>query len=477
VDIEAALLQAIRETPEDDTPRLALGDWLMEQPEAVQQARGEFIHLQCRLAKMPSYEPQRPALEAREKALKEEHAEAWLDGLTAFVEPNAWTFERGMLGLDLQGPQPWLSPEDLAWLADWQWADRLVLRDFDDVPEQWLSSAALSGITSLACSGPGARTAIHVLVRGGLSCLRVLGVSHAPVTDEDVKKLVASPAMGHLTNLSLCATHVTCAGLVALARSPSVIGLRSLDLSLTPVGREGVLALASSPHLSGLTTLFLIQPEGTERIRTYRIGDAVAGALVESGQLRHLKKLALHRCGVGPEGMRALTGSSSLSRLAFLYLSGPAIGDRGARLLASSPSLCRLAELSLCGCGITAGGVASLAQSSNLRQLRGLVLRSNPLKSAGAKALASSPHLGQLLYLNLEETRCDDDGVASLASSPYLAGLTEMDLSGNAITERGARLLASPASFQHLHALTFRYNLINDSGRDALRARFGDCFW
>jgi uncharacterized protein (TIGR02996 family) len=73
VDLEAALLDAIRETPEDDTPRLALADWLLEQPEPVAEARGEFIHLQCRLKRLPDYEPEWLELSERAEALLEQH--------------------------------------------------------------------------------------------------------------------------------------------------------------------------------------------------------------------------------------------------------------------------------------------------------------------------------------------------------------------------------------------------------------------
>jgi uncharacterized protein (TIGR02996 family) len=43
----AGLLQAIRDSPDDDTPRLVYADWLDEQGEAV---RAEWIRLHCRLA-------------------------------------------------------------------------------------------------------------------------------------------------------------------------------------------------------------------------------------------------------------------------------------------------------------------------------------------------------------------------------------------------------------------------------------------
>jgi uncharacterized protein (TIGR02996 family) len=465
VDIEAALLAAIRETPDDDTPRLALGDWLMEQPEAVQQARGELIHLQCRLARLPGYDPERPALEAREKALREEHTEAWLDGLSAFVHPGAWMFERGMLGLSLHGPQVWVSPEDLAWLADWQWVDRIALRDFEDVPEDWLSSPALSGITSLDCSGEAARTVIGVLARGGLRGVRALGVLNCPLTDGEVETLANSPAMSRLRRLSLCGTDVTSSGLASLTRSARAIGLRALEvITWLPFDGEGAVAFASSPHLSELTSLKLasLHDVGSEWIRS----------LVS--HLRHLQKLSLNRCGIGPEAIQALTRSHALSRLTSLELVGEAIGERGARLLASSPSLCRLTELSLIACGINAAGATALAQSSNLQHLRLLSLQCNPLYATGVKALAASPYLQQLQSLNLGRTDCNDAGVVALASSPFLTNLTDLDLSLNDFDRRGAAALASSAFLHRLHKLDRIGTLLPPNEQEALRARFGD---
>ena len=43
-----AFLQAIRDSPDDDTPRLVFADWLTENGDAD---RGEFIRVQCELAR------------------------------------------------------------------------------------------------------------------------------------------------------------------------------------------------------------------------------------------------------------------------------------------------------------------------------------------------------------------------------------------------------------------------------------------
>jgi uncharacterized protein (TIGR02996 family) len=45
---EDEFLEAIRQNPDDDTPRLVYADWLEERDDP----RGEFIRIQCQLANM-----------------------------------------------------------------------------------------------------------------------------------------------------------------------------------------------------------------------------------------------------------------------------------------------------------------------------------------------------------------------------------------------------------------------------------------
>src|SRR5262245_44894995 len=81
----AALLAAIRQTPEDDAPRLVYADWLDEhgQPE-----RAEFIRVQCELARRND-----PALRRREAELLAAHHDALAGPLAA---PHLrFRFERG----------------------------------------------------------------------------------------------------------------------------------------------------------------------------------------------------------------------------------------------------------------------------------------------------------------------------------------------------------------------------------------------
>jgi uncharacterized protein (TIGR02996 family) len=57
---DEAFLRAILDNPDDDTPRLVYADWLEEQGDP----RGEFIRLQCLLARMPYDDPARREAES-----------------------------------------------------------------------------------------------------------------------------------------------------------------------------------------------------------------------------------------------------------------------------------------------------------------------------------------------------------------------------------------------------------------------------
>src|SRR5262245_3628070 len=82
---EEALLQAIRDDPEDDAPRLVYADWLEEhrQPE-----RAEFIRVQCELAGCPAEPGRLRELQERESALLNAHEKSWLEPLARILDPS-----------------------------------------------------------------------------------------------------------------------------------------------------------------------------------------------------------------------------------------------------------------------------------------------------------------------------------------------------------------------------------------------------
>src|SRR4051812_23231024 len=76
-----ALVQAILHAPDDDAPRLVYADWLDETGDAD---RAEFIRVQCRMARLPFYDPSYAELDRRSRALLAVHQAEWrLPGLAA----------------------------------------------------------------------------------------------------------------------------------------------------------------------------------------------------------------------------------------------------------------------------------------------------------------------------------------------------------------------------------------------------------
>jgi uncharacterized protein (TIGR02996 family) len=88
---DEAFLEAILANLEDDTPRLVYADWLTDRDDP----RGEFIHVQCLLARMTEDDPRRTALEDRESELLNRHQDDWLGTLRPLL--SGWTFRRGFL--------------------------------------------------------------------------------------------------------------------------------------------------------------------------------------------------------------------------------------------------------------------------------------------------------------------------------------------------------------------------------------------
>jgi len=107
MSLDERFLQAIIENPDDDAPRLVYADWLEERGDP----RGEFIRVQCQLARLPDNDSARPAFVQREHDLLAAHEEQWVAPLRPllFDQPlptdefcpplmeRAWQFRRGFV--------------------------------------------------------------------------------------------------------------------------------------------------------------------------------------------------------------------------------------------------------------------------------------------------------------------------------------------------------------------------------------------
>jgi uncharacterized protein (TIGR02996 family) len=300
-----AFLKAIIDTPEDDTPRLVYADFLDERGDP----RGEFIRVQCELARLPDDDPRRLELEARERGLLKEHKEEWVgpmlrllggSELVAHVE-----FRRGFVwgltigasdfllraenlfrGTPLQHARICMGPEAISALAASPWLARLTSLSLESCDLQasdihpLADSPFLTSVTTLDLyeNQIGSRGLRALAASPHLHQLRELRLGGNGITSAGLRALAASPLLGRLTHLDLFYNRVGTAGVVALANSPHAASLLSLGLGGNEMGNVGGRVLAASPHLVNLTCLDLYNNRITEPVREVlraRFGDRV----------------------------------------------------------------------------------------------------------------------------------------------------------------------------------------------------------
>ena len=205
-------LTAILDNPADDHPRLVYADWLDEQCDP----RGEFIRVQCRLAKARGKDRCLFELETREGELLHEFAAAWAGPIADLVD--WWAFHRGFV-------------EEIGTAGDrfLAHADDLFRR----APIQEIHFSNIGRLEAVA------------------DC----------------------PYVGRVPFVDLSGNRLGDVGIRHLACSPNLAGVRVLNLSTTGIGDDGALALAGANHLANLSELYL----GNNRIGDTGAG-ALAGS-------------------------------------------------------------------------------------------------------------------------------------------------------------------------------------------------------
>jgi uncharacterized protein (TIGR02996 family) len=450
---DEAFLQAIRENPEDDGPRLVYADWLEEQgrPE-----RAELVPVQCELARLEPDAPRYPALCSRERELLDRHGKEWSKPLRRYA--RVFTFRRGFPDHATLPLDTFLRHADEIFAIAPLWHVKLrevKYRTTDRVPEL-ADCLALARVSSLDLD------------------TNNLGVGQA-------RTLFSSPHVARLTALDLTNNSVGVSGTQALANSPHLSRLTRLHVGSNKVADNGLRALVESPMLARLRTLGL-----------HGNGLSAAGveALALSPQAAGLEELDLSLNGRAfPGAARFLAGSPYLPRLHTLNLGhNGALTEEDLVVLANAPGLPALKNLSLANCRFNpmnalvrgprplagAEGFTSLVLGPLLGRLRSLDLSNNYLGLPGAAAVAASPQAANLVCLRLEHCHFEDDAAAALAGSPYLARLAVLNLADNAIGDAGARELASSPHLKCLHTLVIdTQRNMTEVGRRALRDRFG----
>jgi uncharacterized protein (TIGR02996 family) len=453
VTMEESLLAQIADQPEDDAPRLVLADWLMDQPDPAQAARGELIQIQCRLARLPADDPGPAELRQRQRELIERHRSSWLGPLV-----ELWhTFDRGLVKLMVNEKS-----QGMRWLEDHprnRWIDNLSLvRAGGGEIERLASVRYLSSLTTLKVFGSASasdteRAGLVALSRSpNLARVRILEVMLQPGL-VGLQALAESPHLGRLTHLGLSLSRMGPEGARVLARFPGLGRLEQLNLSGAELGVAGLETLLSSAsrgalrgldmtndHLDGALAGVLNAWSGLPGLRRLELrhnplGSRGVVSLLQGLRFDAIRELGLGSTGLTSRGLVALANWPGLAFLDRLGLEGNRMGLEGVRTLLAAPQPPALVDLDLSNNNLGPRAVELLCREAPLHRLERLCLNENTLRDAGARILAGCPSLERLRILHLRETGLSDAGVRALLDSPGLAGVQLLDIDENGLEE------------------------------------------
>jgi uncharacterized protein (TIGR02996 family) len=504
---ELGLLAAIRETPDDDAPRLVYADWLADHgvPE-----RGDFIRAECEAARLPKWSDERLDAEERAASVFVAGATRWLGKLpvgldNSITERGFWRFaalekeeaRKGLLnappGLDRIAPALDLyMPYDAA-LFDEVLACptleavqtlRLDGSDFGDGEAQRLArSPHLRGLRHLSLRGQRLTASGVAAILAGLPALQGLDLALAPLGDAGLREMAGLPGLGKLKQLRLSSCQFDDGGAAALLRSrhlgqleelslgcgdwmgpPPHLGDRALrelavprrlpalrSLTFNEVGAatvDGWRALARSPLAGRLRSLY---------VRPDTFGADHMEALFHGGRLA-LESLSLTVFELGLEALEVLLRSPVIRKVRKLDLaqsigqargSGPQAAE-GARLLADA-GLDQLTDLNLSWNKLGNAGARALA--NGFPSLRSLVLYGNDIGPVGLRALASGRGLGRLARLMVFGNPVGDGGLAALERAAFAPHLQELSIGAAGLTPSAVLQLAYSKAFPRLRWL------------------------
>jgi uncharacterized protein (TIGR02996 family) len=318
-------LAAINANLDDDTPRLVFADWLQENGD---EARAEFIRIQCAIARGDASREAEKLLSANRKH--------WLRGLPKWCaeQPERCVFRRGFVAALTVRGKHWLgSPFDKPRDAGGRAIRRITALEELRIEQPWntvVESRALAGIRSLTL--PGAGSAL-------------------------IESLAKSPALPSLTDLTL------------LAKSSDGLSQQSFRM------------LFAADKLDRLRRL---------HIESVPFGLVIVAGLL-ARWFAGLEELRLRNVSLTAAGAHGLAHGRT-ANLRVLDLANNPLGDHGLRSLLDSPGMRMLEELVLSECDFTPASASVLADWEGLRTVRRLDLRGNRIGLSAVRTIRDSPH-------------------------------------------------------------------------------------
>lgn len=324
MDDRWALMAAIAANADEDTPRLALADWLDEHGTASDRARAAFIRLQIEAAKFRIGDKKRENLFKEAEALHGKNSKVWFAPL-APVTPKVFgsgvehlRTRRGLLeylmthtdGFLLKANQA-LIPEALAAVG----VELLHFYSATKKLEAFASSPAFKWVS---------------------------GFSYPGADDTALALFGASDSMAHLSHISLAEVPATDAGFKAFAAGSRAVKLRTFGCTVdgpmkTLRGKytaAGVLAVLESKRFPRLCELEL----GREQPAKFDWA-----ALLASPALKKLRKLTIN----GKASLAALVSCPHFTALEWLAVQSAVATDADVEALLASKVLKKLTTVFL----------------------------------------------------------------------------------------------------------------------------------
>jgi uncharacterized protein (TIGR02996 family) len=319
------LMASVLANPEEDTPRLALADWLQEHGDEHDRARAEFIRLQIQAARLPEGDPGRKKPEARAAKLAERHRAAWLAPLAAVDprlargDPGMRPFARGLLkyhlfdtSLFLQKASQRALPDALAAVG----VERLGFYSATKRHKDMAASPAFRWTAAVSYPGPDDAALAAIGAAPGWAHLSGLEFGEVKATDAGLKAFAKTSGTTRLTALGLASSGAldnprgkyTAAGLLAVLASDRFPLLNALDLE------------AGQPVKFDWRTFFA--DAALNRLVKLRLPDAPMAAVAACRQLTGLRELAVNSGHITDADAAALVANPGFAKLARLELYG-----------------------------------------------------------------------------------------------------------------------------------------------------------
>jgi uncharacterized protein (TIGR02996 family) len=315
MDERRALMVAIIANPEEDTPRLALADWLQENGDKHDQARAEFIRCQISVARKSA---DAKAASKRASALRSKHLNHWLGPMIELPQRyrRPHEFSRGLYDQCFVTPGDFLKKAYQA-AACVQFpllgVERLVLYETTKRVAALAQSPALAWIATL----------------------RWLD---AKIEDDGFAALAASPHLERLSHLVIGKPRCSDAGLKALAKSKGFPNLRTLGL------QDGLWRGAFSA--AGVRQI--LDSDRFPKLNELDLSGAHSHAVTHRALFTYpsLSRLRVFLVGFDTD-MQALAKCPHLTNLEELHVADSTLTDADAHVLADNPAFARLKVIAL----------------------------------------------------------------------------------------------------------------------------------